>query len=75
MIKFDLLKVGKWGMIICGLAFIVGMVILMFFLPDGEASFGWILIVGYPTVAAKTGFIISFFVWVIGLFLNQKKPE
>jgi len=75
MIKLDLLKIGKWGMAICGAIFVLGMIVIMFFLPSGETALYWFIYIGYPVVLAKTGFIISLVIWVIGLVLNQKKPE
>ena len=75
MIKLDLLKIGKWGMAICGGLFVLGMIVIMFFIPKGETALYWFIYIGYPTALAKTGFIISLVIWVIGLVLNQKEPE
>lgn len=72
MIQLNIMKISKYGMLIFGLIFALA-IAMLYFTPDGEEALVWLLQVGIIGVVGKYGFIASFFLWVLALFLNQKK--
>lgn len=76
MIKLNLLKIGKWGMLVFGAIFAICVILLLTVAPNtGEMALVWIIYLGTPAVIAKYGFFGALIVWIVGLVLNQKKPE
>lgn len=73
MIKFNLFKIGIYGVILSVLLFLIPLGILVCCLPEGEAGLIWLIQLGLIAIVAKFGFIISAVMVFVGLMTDRYK--